>query len=169
MALDHPSVRPYRFSRRISYEEFRARVRRHRPSELLPLKARVAIHYGEPDTYLRDSHRLVAPWALGVAAKKSIVWGNESRASGVTDNDILEMCGAFAELRDPLELHEGTIQSTAAQFLIRMGNEQFGFQMSPSEEVGRVRAMFGMGLDSVKTEVITEATLRTLLGCSVEE
>lgn len=160
---------PYRYNRRVAYDEFRGRVRRHPPSELLTLIAQTAIRDADPEVYLQERFRVVTPWALGLAAKESIVWGNENRPSGVTDKDITEICAAFASLSDPIGRRDGSVESTPSSFFVRVGNEQFGFQMSPSEEIGRVQAMFGMGLESVKTEVITESTLRTLLGCSIQD
>ncbi len=166
---NHPGVAPYRYKRRVAYEEFRARVRRHRPSELLPLIAQVALLYADPKDYLKGRYRVVTPWALGLAAKESILWGNENRSSGVSDKDILEICAAFASLTDPVARHDGSAESKAASFFVRAGNEQFGFQISVSEEIGRVQAMFGTGLESVPTEVITPSVLTELMGCSVQD
>lgn len=125
----------FRYARRVTHDEFVARVRRHRPSELLPMIARAAIHSADRDRYLRDGHRVVTPWALGSAAKESILWGNEHRRSGVTATDIVEMCAAFASLDDPLSRDDGSTTSTVPSFFTRMTNEQFVFQMSYFEEI----------------------------------
>lgn len=158
---------PYRYARRVSYDEFVARVRRHRPSQLLPAIARTAIQKAEQEAYLRDGYRVETPWALGAAARESILHGNEHRQSGVTDTDVLEICAAFASLDDPLARRDGSTASTLPSFLTRMTNEQFAFQMSPFEEIARVQALFGTALESVETEVVSESTLAQVLGCGV--
>lgn len=91
----------YRYARRVSYDEFEARVRRHRPSELLPAIAQIAIGLEERGTPL-PGDRLLLPWGLMAAAKESVRAGNEHREPGVTLRDVQEICGAFNAVVDPL-------------------------------------------------------------------
>lgn len=158
---------PYRYARRVSYDEFVARVRRHRPSELLPAIALTALAKADQEAYLRDGYRVETPWALAAAAKESILRGNEHRPAGVTDRDVLEICAAFAALDDPLARGDGSFATTVPSFFTRMTNEQFAFQMSPFEEISRVQALFGTGLDAVETEVLSDSSLAEVMGCGV--
>lgn len=154
------------YAGQISYDEFVQRVRRHRPSDLLPAIAATAIAMSNPSDYMTTGQRLLTPWALGAAAKESIVSGNEHRHPGVTDHDILEICGAFAAQRDPLGDRSSPL-APVSSFFMRMASEQFPFQISPFEEIARVQALFGDRMGTVPTEVLTEEALERVLGISV--
>lgn len=161
---DTENVAPYR--RLIGYEEFTQRVRRHRPSELLPALAKVANTFFEQEVWRRDRVRL--PWSIGGAAKASLVYGNEHRGADVTDKDVFEICSACNALRDPLTRSGADLSDTVGAFLVRVAHEQFGVQQSYFEEISRLGALFEE-LDQVHTKVLTDATLETALGCSVED
>ncbi|HLX88190.1 MAG TPA: hypothetical protein VKR22_07010, partial [Acidimicrobiales bacterium] len=82
----------------ITYREFVQRVRRHRPSDLLPALAATAIQFRDLEAWKADRVRL--PWALAAAAKACIVAGNEDRPAGVTERDVIEVCAAYNALED---------------------------------------------------------------------
>jgi hypothetical protein len=149
-----------------SYSDFEQRVRRHRPSELLPAIASAAVEFFEPETWLRN--RVVLPWALAAAAKTSIVAGNEHRNSGVTRGDVLQICSVYNRLDSPLTRHRTETTDTVAAFLVRTGYEQFAAQQSRSEEVARPVALFE-GLENLETEILSHRLLEDVLGCSIRD
>jgi hypothetical protein len=87
-------------SRIVSYEELEQRVRRFRPSDLLPEIAATAIRFFDKDIWSADRVRL--PWALSEVAKASIVAGNEFRSAKVTQKDVYNICAFYNALDDPL-------------------------------------------------------------------
>lgn len=110
--------------------------------------------------------RLMTPWALASAAKVSLASGTEHRSPGVTDRDVLEICAAFAAVRDPLGGPEevGRVHS----FMTRTANEQFSYQLPPAMEIARTRALYLDSFEAGATEVYTPSILETLLGCSLD-
>jgi hypothetical protein len=147
------------------YSEFQQRVRRHRPSELLPLIARTSIAYHAPEVFLRD--RLILPWGLATAAKESIRAGNEHRPEGVTIDDIREICASFNSLRDPLLKKEPNSEPLRS-FFVRISFEQFSYQQSMFEEMARVYALLGE-LPPSGLRALDPTTWQNLLGCSIIE
>ena len=147
------------------YTEFQQRVRRHRPSDLLPLIARTSIATHRPDVFLKD--RLILPWGLAAAAKESIRAGNEHRPEGVTSDDIQEICASFNSLRDPLLKKEPNSEPLRS-FFVRISFEQFPYQQSIFEEMARVYALLG-DLPSTGLRVLSSTTWQELLGCSLLE
>ncbi|HUP68582.1 MAG TPA: hypothetical protein VM142_02085 [Acidimicrobiales bacterium] len=144
----------------ISYDEFVQRVRRHRPSELLPAIAAAAIEMRDRELWMRS--RVLVPWALGLAAKEAIVSGNEHRPGGVTRKDIVQICEAVAKIRDPLGTSADT--GSVASFMTRVSHEQFPFQMSPFEEIARTQALYVDALAAAPTKRLTPALLSSALG-----
>lgn len=147
-----------------SFYEFEQRVRRHRPSELLPVIAETAVELFETDAFMRN--RVALPWSLGAAARTSIVAGNEHRPSGVTRNDVLEICRLYNDSADPLTRHRDDDSDTIAAFLVRTGYEQFAAQQSLSEEITRPIALFER-IDELETEILNQGFLSSVLGCSL--
>ena len=150
----------------VAYSDFLQRVRRHRPSDLLPALAVTAVEFFEPDAWNTDRVRL--PWALAGAAKASIVSGNEYRNRGVSDRDVFDICKAYNALGTPLTRHGDNVSETVGAFLVRLGYEQFTYQQSHSEEVGRLGAMFDH-LEAINTEILNNALIEQILGCSLQE
>lgn len=112
--------------------------------------------------------RIRLPWALAAAAKVSIVSGNEHRKSGVSERDILEICGAYSALDTPLKRRSGEVTDTVAAFLVRLSNEQFIYQQSEFEEFCRLGALFDR-VGDLKTEILSTSLVEELLGCSIAE
>ena len=151
----------------ISYHEFVQRVRRHRPSELLPAIARTSVEFGEQESWTKDRVRL--PWALAAAAKASIISGNEYRATGVGARDVYEICFDYTRLDSPLADGSGDVEESVGAFLLRTGFEQFLAQLSPFEEIARVGALFEDTLTAVPTEILTPGLIEGLLGCTLNQ
>lgn len=142
------------------------RVRRHRPSDLLPALARVALTVA--DVSEKSGWLTTPPWALAAAAKASICFGNEFRRAGVTDQDVIEICAYYfnmfsAEVASDPDL--GVLEADIG----RVAYEQFPYQESMFEEVARTRALLIDGLEEVPTKVITKESLQALWGATVEQ
>ena len=157
---------PVKYNRRVTYVEFEQRVRRHRPSELVPAIA--AITSGMSDEDFREmKQRLIFPWGLAAAARESLCRGNEHRQSGVTSRDIMEIAGAYNALSEPLL--DGTEVGKLHAFFTRISNEQFPYQQSAFEELTRPYAMLYMDADDVTTEIVDRGFWERALGCSMEQ
>jgi hypothetical protein len=73
------------YDRLVTEDEYRQRVRRHRPSSLLPLIAAAAARYGSPQrpqSWLESPSLKYTPWALADAARVWMrqaagVWGEQ--------------------------------------------------------------------------------------------
>lgn len=120
--------------------EFVARVRRHRPSALLPHVAEFAASHQEPETWMRPGQRGIgAPWSLAEIARVSIAYGNEHR-QGATPHDVRVCSSAYNELTDP-ELVTG-YNGPIAGFFLRTTQQQLPFQLPPKNEMSRSIALF---------------------------
>jgi hypothetical protein len=150
--------------RRPTWDDLTQRVRRHRPSELLPAIAVTALEYGPQEVWIRDRLRL--PWSLAVAAKVSIVHGNEHRRSGVTHRDVAEICQALNMIEDPLGADADDPTTTVTAFMVRTENEQFRWQTSMFEEISRFTALFE-SLDALSLKVIDYSLLGRIMGCGL--
>lgn len=150
----------------IHYEEFVQRVRRHRPSDLLPAIASTALQFSDPAAWTAE--RIRTPWALAGAAKASIVAGNEDRPAGVTERDIIEICAAYNALEDPLTCDADNLSGTVGAFMVRLSHEQFLPQQSLFEEISRLSALFHC-VDTLDTEILNSALIEQLLGCTLTQ
>jgi len=148
----------------ITYDDFKQRVRRYRPSDLLPAIAETAIEFFEKASW----DGVHSPWALGEAAKVSIVAGNEFRATAVTPKSIFELCRAYNMLDDPARLKEPGVVGTPEAYFTRVETLQFLYQMSAFEEVSRIGALFET-VDSLDTKVLNSSLLAEILGCSLDD
>ena len=148
----------------ITYDDFRQRVRRYRPSDLLPAIAATAIRFFEKETW----DAVHSPWALAEAAKVSIVSGNDHRSTAVTPECIFEICRAYNMLDDPARMKEAGIVGTPEAYLTRVETSQFPYQMSSFEEISRISALFET-VDSIDTEILDTALIAQILGCSIDE
>jgi hypothetical protein len=148
----------------IPYEEFVQRVRRYRPSDLLPALAETAIRFFEKERW----DAIHSPWALAEAAKVSIVAGNEFRSEVVTARVILEICHAYNKLDDPLRTREPGVVGTAEAYFTRVETLQFPYQMSVFEEVSRIGALFET-VDNLDTKMLNSSALSDILGCSLND
>lgn len=149
---------------RVQYSEFVQRVRRYRPSDLLPALATTAIDFFEMETWKADRVRLA--WALAVAAKASIVAGNEYRNRQVTPESVYRICATYNELDSPIARETDDVSASLGAFLVRIAYEQFPYQQSYFEEISRLGAMFD-GVDSLATEILDTRLIQMILGCSL--
>lgn len=120
-------------------EEFIARVRRHKPSALLPLVARFASTRMEMDDWIQKGQRgFGSPWSLAEISRVSLAHSNEHRKDA-TFADLIACSNAFNELEDPelTEDYEGPLTG----FFLR-SCEQLEYQLPLRNELTRAIALF---------------------------
>lgn len=145
-------------------EEFIARVRRHKPSSLLPLIARFASTRMEPKDWLREGQRgFGAPWALAEIARVSLAYSNEHRKDA-TPRDLAECNDAYNEVDDP-ELVEG-YNGPITGFFLRMC-EQLEYQLPVKHEMSRAVALFCHTQPKRPMRVLRDGWEEDLLGCDL--
>lgn len=163
-SLDAPhGYRPYNTP--ISELEFVQRVRRNKPSSLVPLIAWYGAEFNDKVRYTQPDSMQYAPWALAEVARVSLVNGNEFRKDA-TEKDIWECCRAYAAIRDP-ELN-GSDAASVGRFLLRMSN-QFAYQQPIFNDLARTAALFEQTVVTRSPKVLTSGWAQTLLGCSLPE
>jgi hypothetical protein len=132
-------------------EQFIDRVRRHRPSALLPRVAELAANHQEAETWVRPGRRgLGTPWALSEIARVSIAYGNEHR-NDATTQDVIACNVAYNELEDP-ELVDG-YQGPLAGVFLRMA-EQLEYQLPLPNEISRSVALLANTTPTREPKVI---------------
>lgn len=142
----------------VRWEEFRQRVRAHRPSELLPaIAAESARQFdGGP---LRIDPRRLQPWALAAIARESLAWGNEHRTAPVGPNTLRKLHALYADLDDPfLRGADGPWD-----IFVRISYEQGGWQGPIYSGLARFVAMLDRNFGE-QYEILTRGTLGEVLG-----
>ncbi|VXC15871.1 hypothetical protein [Nocardioides sp. AX2bis] len=120
-------------------EDFIARVRRHKPSALLPLIAQFASTRILSDDWMKNGQRgFGSPWALAEIARVSLAYSNEHRKHA-TFQDLIACNDAYNELDDP-EMVKG-FNGPVAGFFLRMC-EQLEYQLPARHEMTRALALF---------------------------
>ena len=147
--------------RSVTFAEFRQVVRRFRPSALLPELARLSVlleevSHGDP------LYRTSPPWAMALAVREAILYGNEHRIDALRDEDLRVLFNTHNDIHeddanpkdfDPLKL------------LVRVAYEQFPYQESLFEEVSRTHALMVEGADRVPgLQVLDDNAWDQLLG-----
>ena len=155
------SVGRHGHNARVKDEEFIARVRRHKPSVLLPLVAHWASTRMQPEDWLQAGQRgFGSPWALAEIARVAVAYGNEHRKDAMLD-DLIACNDAYNELDDP-ELVEG-YDGPMAGFFLRMC-EQLEYQLPVLNEMTRAIALFGNTRSKRPMRVIRDVWDDELLG-----
>ncbi|PZP13409.1 MAG: hypothetical protein DI611_14810 [Brachybacterium faecium] len=145
-------------------EEFIARVRRHKPSALLPLIAQLASTRMQSNEWLQNGQRgFGAPWALAEIARVSLAYSNEHRKDA-TFADMVACIGAFNDLDDP-ELIEG-FDGPLDGFFLRIC-EQLEYQLPIQNEMTRAIALFNYTDPKRPLTVIREGWDTELLGADL--
>ncbi|WP_149182617.1 hypothetical protein [Streptomyces sp. TRM49041] len=135
----------YLYDRLVTEDEYRQRIRRHRPSSLLPLIAAAAARYSSPEQpqpWLKSPSMKYTPWALADAARVSLAYGTEHLRSEATERDLLEILAAYSSLKEPT-LHgtdEGPVR--LRDFMMRLGGEQMAFQAPEFFSLARTAALY---------------------------
>ncbi|GAA1966361.1 hypothetical protein [Catenulispora subtropica] len=156
--------------RMISDHEYRQRIRRYRPSSLLPLIAAAAAAYGSPErprAWLDPRLNAYTPWALADVARVSLVSGNEYRAEATTD-DLAVLLAHYAALDDPFGT-SGDPAHDVLGFLLRTSGEQLTWQESDKATLARTAALFSQTPPTRPLKCITAGWDQDVLGCSLSD
>lgn len=149
----------------MSFAEFRQVVRRYRPSDLLPVVAAVACESEGPPLDMNLA-RVMAPWAIPVIARESVLRGNEHRKAGISPDDVRALFHAFNEISEGGDHTESDwLHST----LTRIAYEQFPYQESIFEEVTRTHALLVEGLPHITPEVLSDDAWTRILGAPLHQ
>jgi hypothetical protein len=159
-------VAAHLYDRPVKDDEYIGRVRRHKPSSLIPLIAAAGTQYWEHSSWLESPYKKFTPWALADIARVSLVTGNEHRQDA-TENDLLQCAGAYVALADP-ELPKAQ-QDALDGFLLRMHSEQLVYQQALGHELGRTAALFEQTPAAKPPQVIQSGWAEDLFGCSLSQ
>ncbi len=151
---------------RIKDDEYVRKVRRFKPSSLVPLIARIGSSYWQNQSWLRSPYKKFTPWALADIARVSLIMGNEHRDVEPSERDLLACADAYSRLADP-EL--GTQPDTVDGFLIRIAFEQLVYQQSIQHELGRSAALFIHTGGVHNPQVLRPGWELDLFGCSLSQ
>jgi hypothetical protein len=114
-----------------------------------------------------DGASPVTPWALAEIARESIVHGAQQGQAPPSLLGLQRLCALYANLDDPLS---ETPEASIDQFFVRIGFEQFRWQLSEFEELARPQALFVEAARRVsRVPAHSEERWRAALGCSVDE
>ncbi|MDO0916752.1 hypothetical protein QQM39_39860 [Streptomyces sp. DT2A-34] len=135
----------YLYDRLVTEAEYRQRIRRHRPSSLLPLIAAAAARYGSPErpqSWLESPSLKYTPWALADAARVCLAYGTEHQRSEASERDLLEILAEYSSLKEPT-LH-GTDEPPVRlrDFMMRLGGEQMAWQAPEFVSLARTAALY---------------------------
>ena len=148
----------------VSDYEYRQRVRRYKPSSLLPLIAAAAVRYGEQQDWLNSPYRKYTPWALADAARVSLAYGTEFNRADATDRDLLQILDAYSRFDNPfLQNHD------LRAFMLRMAGEQMTWQSSDYEALARTAAIFAQTQPLKPIECLRAGWDTELFGCTLQE
>lgn len=149
----------------LRFGEFRQVIRRYPPSELLPALARLALVGGSPP-YTAAVLSAAVPWAIALAARECVLWGNEYRNAEVTGDSLRVIMNAHNNIYE--DQHYPT-ENSALDILIRLAYEQFPYQESIFEEISRSHALMVQGPAEIATEVLNGSAWAQLLGAPLGE
>lgn len=143
------------------------RIRKYKPSSLLPLIAQVGAQYWVPNSWLHGDYMKFTPWALADIARVSLVAGNEFRQDATRDN-LLHLAADYVAQDDP-ELGAGGTDGLAT-FLLRASAEQVVYNQSRRHDIGRDAAIFEQ-TSAVKPLQVLSAPdwAEELLGCTLSQ
>src|SRR6266436_5604891 len=154
----------------LSFDQFRQRVSRHPRLEVVQSVAALATdmtraeHRQGPELGLPN---FVTHFALAAIARAALLYGNEHRDRPVSRDDLVDMCDYYAQLEDPA-LDDDPGRERLRAPMNRIAYEQFSFQYSLMENVGRTVAML-LGRPGRCTNAATAEEWRELLGVRLEE
>lgn len=127
----------------VEYEAFRQRVRRFRREATLRAVAAMAAAKHQADfgrtpplnvpNYVHDS-------SLAGVARAATTSANDHRGNELTEEELVLLCGYYANVRDPGADEQG-VEQRVRYILGRIAYEQFGFQYSLMENIGRTLAV----------------------------
>ena len=110
--------------RSATFAEFRRIVRRFRPSALLPELARLSVLLDKV-SHDHPLYRTSPPWAMALAARESILYGNEHRIDVLRDGDLRVLFNTYNGLHEDDANPE---DFDPLKVLVRLAYEQFPYQ-----------------------------------------
>ncbi|MEY2227921.1 hypothetical protein [Streptomyces sp. BF23-19] len=149
----------------VSDREYLQRVRRHPPSSLLRLIARVSSQM--PTKIDWPTNPNYRPWALADAAMVSLVRSNEHRRRPASDEDLVEILAQYLALDDPIR--HLPVGERLEGYLLRVAGQQFTWQEDDFSELARSLALLIHTEPTKQLEVLTDGWEQDLLGCSLSD
>lgn len=146
----------------VSDYDYRQRVRRYKPSSLLPLIAIAAIRYREQQAWLNNLK--YRPWALADAARVSLAYGTEHNRTEATDRGLFQILDAYSRFDDPL-----LRDHDARAFMLRMAGEQMPWQADDFRALARTAAIFSQTPSRKPMECLLPGWDTELFGCTLQE
>ncbi|MGW0298141.1 hypothetical protein ACWDYK_15750 [Streptomyces anthocyanicus] len=143
-----------------------ARVRRHRPSALLPLIARASAAYSLESSWLDSPYRKYTPWALADAARVSLACGNEYRKDA-NDADLLRVLDMYSQLEEPYLYEHDSDEDALGRWLLRASGEQMTYQEPVFAELARAAAMLTQTTATREARCLQPGWEEELLGTSL--
>ncbi|MDP9989196.1 hypothetical protein QMY03_09495 [Arthrobacter sp. KFRI-F3372] len=147
--------------------EYVQRVRRHAPSQLLPLVAQLGSSFTPGQTIVTIGGVMVTPWALADIARVSLVHGREHRGATALLGDVLECVSSYNNLDDP----DLAAQKPGAvtNLVLRLAGEQLVYNLPPQATVSRSVAMLEQTVPSRTLRIMRPGWAEELLGGSVAD
>jgi hypothetical protein len=148
----------------VSDYEYRQRVRRYKPSSLVPLIAAAAARYWQQQDWLNSPYRKYTPWALADAARVSLACGTEFNRADATDQDLLQILNAYSQFDDPF-LRDRDLRA----FMLRMAGQQMTWQVPEYETLARTAAILAQTSPLQPMECLHRGWDAEVFGCSLAE
>lgn len=145
--------------------EFIQRVRRHKPSSLIPLISAAGSQYAELDSWLKSPWKKLSPWVLAEATRVSLSHGTEYNRTNATGKDLLQICAAYDALLDPGIFSDQGL----ANYMLRLIYQQFRYRASPWTTISRTLAVLEQTTPTRQPKVIRPGWDRDLLGASLQD
>lgn len=117
------------------YSAFTQAVRAYRPSQLIPLLARMSARI-DPNYRGYEDVSSMPPWIMAAIARESVVRGNEHRSQVATEQDVHKLMQLHHEIFIPPR------NSTITSVIGPTAHEQFWWQISLFEEQTRTLSVF---------------------------
>ena len=147
----------------VSDTDYVARIRRYKPSSLIPIIAEVGAALSEPGSWLQAGTAAINPWALADIARVSLVSGNEYRQSA-TRGDLSKCLSDYWLLDEPQ-----AEQDAVMSFLFRKTLEQLGFSESRYHNLLRTAALFAQTTPPDDLTIIRPGWFEELFGCTLSQ
>jgi hypothetical protein len=148
----------------VSDYEYRQRVRRYKPSSLVPIIAAAAARYWRQQDWLNSPYRKYTPWALADAARVSLAYGTEFNRRDATDQDLLQILNAYSRFDNPF-LQDHDVRA----LMLRMAGEQLTWQAPDYETLARTTAIFAHTPALRPMECLLPGWDTDLFGCRLGE
>ncbi|MFI1415681.1 hypothetical protein ACH4Y0_38055 [Streptomyces sp. NPDC020707] len=146
--------------------DYVARVRRHRPSALLPLIAQASATYALESSWLQSPSLKYTPWALADAARVSLACGNEYRKDA-DDADLLRILDMYVRLED--HFLRDTDEDALGRWLLRASGEQMTYQEPVFQDLARTAAMLTQTAGTRQARCLRPGWEEELLGASLSQ